>query len=271
VKPGHVAIIGFGAIAQDLIGILKEADVGPPERITVLVHSGREAGTKARLSDASISVSSDLEELLDEAPDVVVECAGHGAVAAFGALVLDHGTDLIIASAGALSDPDLKAKLISSANRTGAQCVVPAGAIGGIDALGAARISGLKSVIYIGRKPPSAWLGTPAEQAVDLGKLTRPTAFFEGTAREAAREYPKNANVAATLALAGLGMDDTKVRLIADPTIQENVHEFSVVSNASDFSIRLVCKTSPLNPKTSRSTVYSIARAVLNRHAAIAI
>ncbi len=269
--PGHVAIIGFGAIAQDLISILEGAEGGPPDRVTVLVRQGREDETRAALTDRHVDVTSDVEALLAARPDVVVECAGHGAVRDHGALILSRGVDLVVASVGALSDRDLAASLEAAAREGEAQCVVPAGAIGGIDALGAARLSGLQSVIYTGRKPPLAWAGTPAEDVADLANLSEPCVFFEGSARGAAQGFPKNANVAATLALAGLGMDATRVRLIADPATQENVHEFEVTSAALDFSVRLVGKPSPLNPKTSRSTVYSIARAVLNRSAAIAI
>lgn len=267
---GHVAIIGFGAIAQDVIEILATADGGPVDQISVLVREGREAGVRAALGDGA-RVTNDINVLLEAKPDVVVECAGHSAVAMFGTRVLSHGTDLIVASVGALADVDLAVKLDAAARASGAQCVIPSGAIGGIDALGAARLSGLTSVTYTGTKPPGAWVGTPAEEVTDLTALTAPCTFFEGTAREAARSYPKNANVAATLALAGLGMDETKVRLIADPSATENIHAFTVVSTALEFSMQLVGKPSPRNPKTSRSTACSIARAVLNRHAAIAI
>jgi aspartate dehydrogenase len=116
-----------------------------------------------------------------------------------------------------------------------------------------------------------AWVGTPAETACDLNALTEPTVFFAGTARQAATEYPKNANVAATLALAGMGMDETRVRLVADPTVETNSHEFSVQSNAVDFAVSLTAKPSPRNPKTSASTAYSVARAVLNRSGTIVI
>ncbi|GAB5446334.1 aspartate dehydrogenase [Gymnodinialimonas sp.] len=265
---GHVAIIGFGAIARDLIDILRAED--PPELITVLVRPGREAAVQEALG-ATGSVTSELSALLATHPDVVVECAGHDAVASYGATVLSTGTDLIVASVGALAEADLAANLAAAARASGAQCLVPSGAIGGIDALGAARLSGLKSVYYTGTKPPAAWAGTPAEEVCDLASLTTPCTFFEGSAREAAQRFPKNANVAATLALAGLGMDATKVRLVADPGTSENTHAFEVASQAIEFSVQLVGKPSPLNPKTSRSTVYSIARAVLNRRAAIAI
>ncbi|WP_224814720.1 aspartate dehydrogenase [Hasllibacter sp. MH4015] len=265
---GHIAIIGFGAIGRDLVDIL--AQNGPPSRLSLLVREALVAEIEAEVGKA-ITVTSDLETLLASAPDVVVECAGHGAVAAHGAAILSHGTDLVVASAGALADAGLAAALEAAARGSGAQCVVPSGAIGGIDALGAARLSGLTQVAYTGTKPPAAWAGTPAQDVTDLRTLTEPFTFFEGTAREAAQLYPKNANVAATLALAGLGMDRTEVHLVADPTTSENTHTFAVTSAALDFSMRLVGKPSPRNPKTSRSTVYSIARAVLNRSAAIAI
>lgn len=266
---GHVAIIGFGAIARDLIDILAAQDRAP-HKVTLLVRPGREAEVQAALGVAAV-VTSSLDTLLVARPNVVVECAGHGAVADFGAAVLASGTDLIVASVGALAEAELVAALETAARASGAQCVIPAGAIGGIDALGAARLSGLISVDYTGTKPPSAWAGTPAEDVTDLATLTAPCTFFEGSAREAARRYPKNANVAATLALAGLGMDRTHVCLVADPGTFQNTHDFSVTSQALEFSVRLVGKPSPQNPKTSRSTVYSIARAVMNRRAAIVI
>ena len=268
-SPGHVAIIGFGAIARDLVGIFASQDA-PPNRLSILVRPGREADTRAALG-AEGSAMSDREALLAARRDVVGECAGHGAVAEHGAAILAGGIDLIVASVGALADADLAAGLGAAARASGAQCVVPSGAIGAIDALGTARLSGLTSVRYTGTKPPGAWIGTPAEEACDLAALAAPTTFFEGSAREAARLYPKNANVAATLALAGLGMDRTDVSLVADPGADGNTHHVKVASQALDFEVTLVGKPSPLNPKTSRSTAYSIARSVLNRRAAIVI
>ena len=273
---GHVAIIGFGAIAQELIAILCAQDGGAPGAISILVREGREEATRARAREiiagrCSVEVMSDLAELLAGRPDVVVECAGHGVVQNFGADVLAAGIDMIVASVGALADAALETDLRAAAITGGAQLILPAGAIGGVDVLAAARLAGIADVTYTGRKPPEAWRGTPAEAAIDLGNLAIETVFFEGSAREAASAYPKNANVAATLVLAGLGMDATRVRLVADPGAQANSHEFSVRSNAVDFSMTLTAKPSPLNPKTSASTVYSIARAVLNRSEAIVI
>lgn len=264
---GHVAIIGFGEIAQDLAKIL----MNEAERMSNLVREERVQAASAIPGFSNCRFTSDMASVLCEVPDVVVECAGHGAVAEFGTTVVSAGSDLVIASVGALSDPTVEARLEKAAQEGHAHCIVPAGAVGGVDALGAARISGLNSVRYTGRKSPMAWAGTPAENIADLATLTKPCVIFESSAREAAQAFPKNANVAAALALAGLGMDRTEVHLIADPATVENIHEYDVSSEALEFSVRLVGKPSPDNPKTSRSTVFSIARAVLNRRAGIVI
>lgn len=268
-----VGIIGFGTISQDLVAILA-AQADPP-RMVVLVRPGREETTAESLTSealsAEVQVEGDVDEFLAAAPGVVAECAGHGAVAELGTRILETGADLIVASVGALADVARLDALKEAARRGGGQLIVPSGAIGGIDALSAARLSGLTSVRYTGRKPPAAWAGTLAEEVGDLARMDTPTTIFTGSARAAAQAFPKNANVAATLALAGLGMDETEVTLVADPTTAENVHEFSISSPAVEASVRLVGKPSPRNPKTSQTTVLSIARAVLNRDSAIVV
>jgi len=269
----RIGIIGYGAIAQDMVAVL--TDQAPEALLSILVRPGRESTVRNSLSGVGLRedavITSDPGAFLVPSPDVVAECAGHAAVSEYGATVLEADSDLVVSSVGALADPELFDRLKTAASAGGGQLVVPSGAIGGIDVLSAARLSGLTSVRYTGRKPPLAWAGTPAEDANDLQTIKAPTIIFAGTAREAAKSYPKNANVAATLALAGLGMDHTDVTLVADPTTTENVHEFTVSSAAVEASVRLVGKPSPRNPKTSQTTALSIARAVLNRRAAIVI
>jgi aspartate dehydrogenase len=209
--------------------------------------------------------------LLADAPDAVAECAGHAAVRQYGEAVLAASRDLVVISIGALADDTLRATLLSSAQQHGARLVLPSGAVGGLDALGAARLSGLQTVTYTGRKPPKAWRGTPAERLLDLDALSAPAIFFEGTARQAATDYPQNANVAAAVALAGLGFDATKVRLIADPKAARNVHEISVRAGCGDFDLQLEGRPSPLNPKTSLMAGFSVAREILNRTGALVI
>ncbi|MFV0244831.1 MAG: aspartate dehydrogenase [Qingshengfaniella sp.] len=271
---GHLGLIGFGAIAQAVVQTLCDRGAAPAQLTLLVRPTGVDAAraavaTIAGHAIARIDVESDLSALIAARPDLVVECAGHSAVADFGAEVLAAGIDLVVASTGSLADDALLARLRAAALSGGAQLTVPSGAIGGIDALAAARLSTLEAVTYTGRKPPHAWKGTPAETLLDLDGLSEPTVFFEGSAREAAQTYPKNANVAATLALAGLGMEDTQVRLIADPSGAGNIHEFEVRSSAVDFTIRLEGKASPANPKTSQATALSLVRIVINRSDAI--
>ncbi|MEM8915806.1 MAG: aspartate dehydrogenase [Pseudomonadota bacterium] len=269
----RIGIIGFGSIAQDLVSILMAQ--APESQISILVRPGRDGAARDVLTGLGLSenafITSDLGRFLEPVPSVVAECAGHGAVTDFGESILAAGADLVVASVGVLADPALYDRLREVAARSTGQLVIPSGAIGGVDILSAARLSGLTSVDYTGRKPPAAWAGTPADGQYDLKNIQAPTTIFQGNAREAAISYPKNANVAATLALAGLGMDATRVTLIADPSTSQNVHEFSVVSPAVEATVQLVGKPSPRNPKTSQTTALSIARAVLNQGSAIVI
>ena len=132
-------------------------------------------------------------------------------------------------------------------------------------------MAGLNRVTYRARKPPQAWKGSEAEKRIDLAALSRPETFFQGTAREAAPRFPKNANVAATVALAGLGLDRTEVELVADPTVALNVHEVEAEGVSGRVSFRLEGRAFPDNPRSSMLTAYSVARTLLNIDAPLPI
>ena len=176
-----------------------------------------------------------------------------------------------VVSAGALAEPGLIESLEQAARAGKAQLELFAGAVGGIDALTAAKAGGLDTVVYSGRKPPAGWAGSRAESVLDLSSVAEPTRFFEGTAREAARQYPKNANVAATVALAGLGLDGTQVTLIADPGVDRNIHEVVAEGAFGRFRIELAGATLPGNPRTSALAAMSVVRAIRNRAATVRI
>ncbi|WP_238366704.1 aspartate dehydrogenase [Mesobacterium pallidum] len=272
----RLGLIGYGNIAQALLGVL--ADEGLRlSALDVLARAGAETraakafhGPDKRLG-VTAAIHTEASALIAAKPDLVVEVATHEGVM-YGVLpCLKAGIPCVIVSVGALADAALDNALRDAAKAGKTRLHLVPGAVGGIDALVAARLSGLTEVTYTSRKPPRAWQGTPAETLLDLGALTEAQIFFEGTAREAATAYPKNANVAATVALAGAGMDATRVRMIADPAAPGNVHEVTVRSDALDFTIRLEGKPSPDNPKTSLSTVYSVAREILNAAGPVAI
>jgi aspartate dehydrogenase len=256
-----VAVVGCGAIGVELISLLRaeadvcvEAVVVRPQRLQQCseVLRGLQLGEKVSIQ-------------LDVPVDLLIETGGHTAIAQHVVPALRAGIPCVIASVGALANPDLFKQVNDAAAHGAAQVEIIPGAIGGIDALSAARLCGLDSVVYSGSKPPSAWRGTPAENQFDLERLSEPTVVFEGTARDAARLYPKNANVTATVALAGLGFDATRVRLIADPHIQQNVHQLQVRGRSGEFEIRLSNCALPANPKTSALTLYSALRSIRNR------
>lgn len=272
-----LGIIGFGSIGKALLATLFRDCPVPLERVTVLV---RETGIAAAMlavrpyvgvAANRLDVTADAEAFFASKPDLVVECAGHGALGTHGVRTLAGGIELIVVSVGALADAALQDALVDAARRGNSRLLLTSGAIGGVDIVAAAKLSGITSLTYTSRKPPAAWAGSPAEKLVDLAALREAVTFYEGTAREAARDYPKNANVAATLALAGPGLDATRVRLIADPASPGNVHEFSLLSSATDVEMRITGRPSEDNPRTSATTAFSVARDVLNRNRAIAI
>jgi aspartate dehydrogenase len=262
----RLGIIGAGGMTATLLQALQQHLPRPLEHLAVLV---RGSATIALEASWPLSVHTEVAEFLATGVEVVAECAGHAAVRAHGPAVLAAGRDLIIASTGALADSATEAALREAAAAGGARIVLPSGAIGGIDALAAARLLGTPRVTYIGRKPPGAWRGTKAETLLDLGALEEPATFYEGSARAAAQDFPQNANVAATVALAGVGFEATRVRLVADPGIARNLHELEVESEAVRFAIRLEGVPSPGNPKTSLTAGLSMARAVISRASAI--
>lgn len=263
----HLGLIGYGNIARTLMGILASEGTAL-SRVTVVCPVAFMDETRQRLAADFAGtgiVVNETDDLIAAAPDLVVECAGHEGVRQHATAVLRAGIETVIVSIGSLADQELHEAVLEAAHAGRTRFILPAGAIGGIDILSALKASGIEAVTYTGRKPARAWKGTPAEAMHDLDALQAETVFFSGNAREAATQYPKNANVAATLALAGIGFERTSVRLIADPAAQGNVHEFSVRSGAAEFTMKVVGTPSLDNPKTSVTTVYSVAREIFNR------
>jgi aspartate dehydrogenase len=258
----ELTLIGFGAIGRS---VHQRMQGHPGVRITHIVVSE----AKVAALQAELGPSVTVTHQVPVATPLVLECAGHAALTAHVLPALQRGTECAVLSVGALSDPGLPEQLQAAAEKGGTQLHLLAGAIAGIDALSAARHAGLDSVTYIGRKPPSGWRGSPAAQVVNLDDLTEPTVILEATAREAARLYPKNANVAATLSLAGLGLDHTHVRLIADPGVTDNIHEFEAKGAFGEMQMRIRGKPLADNPKTSALTVLSAVRFLHNRTASV--
>ncbi|NNE80831.1 MAG: aspartate dehydrogenase [Silicimonas sp.] len=258
-----IGIIGTGAIGRYVAEHLKKQGLGPD---AVLVRAARldQSGEKGGRRVCSVA------DLPDDIT-LMVDCAGHAALAEHGEAILLRGTDLITVSVGALADPALEKRLARAAQSGGAQLHLASGAIGALDCLAAARVGGLSEVVYTGRKPPAGWKGSPAEARLDLEGLDKSAVHFEGTARQAATDYPKNANVAAAVALAGIGFDKTKVELIADPSITANIHEVRANGHFGKFTFRIEGKALPDNPRSSALAAMSVIAAIERQRAAISI
>jgi aspartate dehydrogenase len=189
----RVGLIGAGAIGCDVVALIRRNLDKSVEVPIVLARSKR--------PDQRPPVTDDIDAFLKHDLDAVIEGAGHEALLAHGEKVLDTGADLVITSTGAFAaDGVLFERLARAAQRNGRKVLVASAGIGAIDILAGTAEGGLERVTITVRKDPSAWYGTPAERQVDLGALTRPTMIFHGTAREGAALYPRNVNIAATVA-----------------------------------------------------------------------
>lgn len=262
----HLGLIGCGNIVKTLLGFLDAPDAPDVTRITLLVRAGQcdRAQDEIAAMTPKAEIVEETADLIAARPDLIVEAAGHAGVSEHVGPCLEAGFDVVVVSVGALSDTDLAARLETAARAGGARIILPAGAVGGIDIVSALSASGEVTLTYRGTKPPKAWAGSPAAEALDLDTLESAAVFFTGTAREAAAQFPKNANVAATLALAGPGLDKTRVELVADPAAPGNVHSYEVVSPAAKVRVEIENLPSNGNAKTSVATIYSVLREIRN-------
>ena len=259
-----IALIGNGAIAK----LVAQFCVTRADRLHVVAALGLPTDA---VSVGAHAVVQTLPDLLAFKPDIVVECAGHAAVKAYAAPVLAAGLDFIIVSTGSLADAQLWDTVRNAAQNSTARVKLVAGALPGVDALSAAKLAGLTKVTLRSSKPPKAWKGTPAEQTHDLNAITTRTVIFSGNARQAALTFPKNANVAATAALAGIGFENTSIELVADPGVTQNRHHLEAEGAFGAMSLEINANPSPDNPKTSHIAALSIMRLLENEASAIVI
>src|SRR5665213_4622340 len=163
-------------------------------------------------------------------------------------------------SAGALLD---NLDLVERAASAGARIIVPTGALLGLDAVRAAAEGEIVSARMITRKPPAGLVGAPylVAHGISLDGLTKPLKVFDGTARDGARGFPANVNVAAALALAGIGPDRTQLEIWADPTVDRNTHTITVDADSVRFTMTIENVPSE-NPRTGKIVALSTIAAL---------
>jgi aspartate dehydrogenase len=208
-------------------------------------------------------------EQLSEAADIVIECAPGRLLRSIVAPFVTKGKTAIVLSAGALLDNE---DLIALAKQNDGQIVVPTGALIGLDAVTAAAVGTIHSVKMVTRKPVQGLAGAPyiVENNIDIERITEPLRIFEGTAREAAKGFPANLNVAVALSLAGIGPDRTRLEIWADPTVTRNIHRVEVESDSARFSMSIENIPSE-NPKTGRITALSVIAYLRKQRSALRV
>jgi aspartate dehydrogenase len=253
----RVGLIGLGAIARGVLRLARPEDG--------LQFVGAVVGDPTRpRGDALPPICGNVEELIATRPDVVVELGGHAALACHGPAVLRAGIDLLLVSVGAMAEPAVEQAIVEAACAGHSRAIVVSGAIGGLDAIAAAAVGGLSSVTHTTRKPARTLLGEGS--AID-----EPCELFSGSAREGALRFPESINVAAAVSLAGIGLDRTQVKVIADPGVECNMHE--VVAKGAFGELRFEIRNIPTedNPRTGRLVAMSVLHALRRRQARVVV
>jgi aspartate dehydrogenase len=258
----RVAVAGLGTIGRSLVSRLAK-DVPGVELVAVAARDRAKA--EATLRNLGVDVPVVGVDELEPVADLVIECAPGHLLPAIAEPMLRAGKEVVVLSAGALLEHP---ELLELAATHGATISVPTGALLGLDAVGAAAEGEIRSVRLTTRKPPAGLVGAPGIEAsgVDLATLTEPVCVFAGTAREAARDFPANLNVAAALSLAGLGPDRTEVEIWADPAVTRNTHTIVMESDVADVTMTIENVPSE-NPRTGRITAPSVISLLRKRGA----
>ncbi len=188
--------------------------------------------------------------------NLIIEAASAEAIRQLLPLVIKKKKRLMVLSSGGLIQ---NPRRLAQAIRARIPIILPSGALAGLDGIKSARIGKIRSVLLTTRKPPLSFSGAPGVQnrKLRLESIRKPMVIFDGNAQKAARLFPQNINVAATLALAGIGAARTRVRIIADPHVINNSHTIESVGDFGILISRTENRPSVRNRKTSQLAVYS--------------
>ena len=262
----RVAIAGLGAIGAKVAEAL---DQGIDGLVLAAVSVQNPDKHRSRLSSLTSKPAVLPIEALFGVADIVIECAPSKLLRSIVAPFVSSGKTAVVLSAGALLDNE---DLIELAKQNGGQIVVPTGALIGLDAVTAAAVGKIHSVRMVTRKPINGLAGAPyiVENNIDIERITEPLKIFDGTAREAAKGFPANLNVAVALSLAGIGPDQTKLEIWADPTVTRNVHRIEVESDSARFSMAIENIPSE-NPRTGRITAQSVIAYLRKQRASLRV
>ncbi|MEZ0240149.1 MAG: aspartate dehydrogenase [Chloroflexota bacterium] len=251
----RVGLIGHGAVGRRVAELVADGAAGSARIVGVLVRDPQGGDShRARQPAPFVGTAADLIALR---PDVVVEAAGHDALRTYVPPILEAGIEVLAISVGALADDATLQEISAAAERGGTRLRVPSGAIAALDGISAAAVGRVERVVHTVRKPPATLL--PPAEAEAVMASGRERELFAGPAREAAQRFPANVNVVAAVSLAGIGVDRTEARVVADPGVTRNTHEVEVEGAFGRLTVRIENVPSD-NPKTGLIVAQSIVR-----------
>ncbi|MBT3360258.1 MAG: aspartate dehydrogenase [Rhodospirillales bacterium] len=254
----RVGIGGFGAIGQ---AVAKRVDEGIPGLSLVAVSARDVAKAGRNMADFKQPVPVVTLGELAGLADVVVECAPAAVFAEVADPAVGAGRIFVPSSVGCLLS---RMDLIDQAEKTGARIVIPTGALIALDTVRAAAEGAIRSVTMVTRKPPGGLAGAPylIENNINIEGLSEALKVFDGTARGGAKGFPANLNVAAALSLAGIGPDETRLQIWADPGVTRNTHTIEVDADSARFTMTIENIPSEENPRTGKITPLSVIAAL---------
>lgn len=249
----NIGLIGAGAIANFLLEKINKQQHEHLHIKSILVRNKEKY--QVLESNFDVKLFTDMDAFLESGIDIVVEAANVESVKTMLPKIIKK-KDAVLISVGALADETLLSEIMDLSSEYQHNIHLPSGAVGGLDLLQNAHALGtLNSVTLTTRKPASSLVNE---------NITEEKVVFEGEAREAIHDFPKNMNVSIVLSLAGIGMEKTNVRLIADPHIGKNIHQVDIVGDFGEATISITNNPFPENPKTSYLAAMSIL-GTLNR------
>lgn len=255
-----IGLMGCGTIGTPLAMAIdsgRVANASLSGLFDIVDENARDLKTKLK---STPQVYHNFDQFADSTADIIIEAASQQAVKNFAKRIIESGKDVMVMSVGALADTLFLAELLQlTPIRNGhSKIYVPSGAIAGIDAIRSVRHIA-DSISLTTKKSPKALAGAPffTTRNVSLDNITKVTEIYEGPAVEAVKLFPANVNVAAVLSLAGIGVEKTMVRILADPEATTNQHEIVATGSFGEIKISVNNVTAPGNPKTSFLAVLS--------------
>ena len=257
-SPRKVGLAGFGTIGR-AVGKALDDGIEGLELVAVCVRD--RARAELRMADFRDPVPIVGPTDLARMSEIVVESVPKAAFAAIATPALKAGCVLVtVSGAGLLDHPEI----IELARSGGGRIELATGALLGLDAVRAAAEGTIDEIRMVTRKPPRSLAGAPylIEHGIEIDGLDAALKVFEGTAREGARGFPANVNVAAALGLAGVGPDRTRLEIWADPALSRNTHTITVDADSARFTMTIENVPSDENPGTGKITALSVIAAL---------